>query len=997
MRNLKLFSCLVVLFLSASSVQASHIAGGDIEWTCLGNGQYEITLSLYTDCDGISPPTGSVNVNIDNTCGLATNSVNLSYVNPPGPTTPDGGVNISQLCSADSLNSSCLGGNLPGMQMTQYTGIVTLPAGCNHFTASWSTCCRNALVVNLDGPTGAGTYVEANIYTGNDPCDNSPVFTAQPIPYVCVNQPVFYNMGAYDPDADSLVYSFLPARDNSSTTFIPYNAGYTATSPVPGITLNSVTGEISFTPTITGNFVVVVRVQSFDPITGLLVGEVMRDIQFTAIPCSNTVPNLPTAAVTNTVGGATQTGPFAFEICIGVSIGFDIVFTDPDVGDTLTVTSNIASILPGATLSTSGANPLTVSVNWTAVANTAGTLPVTFNINDGACPVSGITTQTVVITMTPGVSAGSDIFICEQDTLPINVIGGTIYQWSVLSGPPLVVGQNISCDTCAILDLIPTASTTYLLTSDVNGNCIATDTLRVTLTPPFDIGSVILNDISCNGANDGEIILGQPAGLAPGPYTWELYDAANILVSTNTTPGGHNFTGLAPGTYSVTLIEPDGCVKDTAGLVLNQPTAMTITTGDTLICQSSTAAIYASATGGNGSTYTYNWSGFTGNGPHLVSPTTTTYYTVFASDQMGCTSPVDSFMVDMHPLLSMVPTWTDSVCIDGEVTASVSVTGGNGGPYNYAWRYLGFGPVGTNDTLVTFVPTSGFSQLEVTATDNCGTPAIIDTLDIHWYAPPVPIISPSVVEGCYPVAVDYAIQTPAGQVGSLCEWNFGDGNVLNGSCGTTSHTYLFPGCYDVDLTIYSPQGCPGDSTFSQIICVRPYPEAEFIYDPVETNVFNPNINFTNQSEDAISYVWTFGENPMLGTSTAVDPSFTFPDNDEGAYPVWLYATNQYGCVDSTMRIVEIDGYFTLYIPNAFTPDGDGRNDLFQVRGQGVSTVDFDFQVFDRWGKVIWQTNDPTAGWDGAGESPGVFAYMVRLQDKYSLLYKEYLGHVTLVR
>lgn len=985
------FAFVLTSFIS----HASHVAGADITWECLGGNQFEITLSVYTDCDGIPPSTISESITIENTCGLPVQNLTLNYVTPTVGTTPDGGINIAQLCPADSLNSTCFGGTLPGMQMTQYTAIVTLPNACNYYTVSWDICCRNAAITNLQNPGTASTYVEANIYTGNDPCDNSPIFTSQPIPYVCVNQPVSYNYGAVDPDGDSLVYSLIPAREDF-ITLIPYQAGYTSASPIPGITIDPNTGALSFTPTLTGNFVIVVLIQEYDPATGLLVGEIMRDMQFTVIPCANINPTLPTSGVANVSGTASQTGPFAFDMCVGTNISFDIEFTDVDAGDTLTVTSNATTLLAGATFTTSGVNPVTASVSWTAVGNTASVLPITFNVSDNSCPIAGIATQTVVISIIPSVYAGQDLTICDGSPVNLSASGGSTFLWEVVSGPPMIVGTNFSCDTCSNPIANPASTTTYLVTSNLNALCNNIDTIEVTVTPPFDFSAVTANDVTCNGDGDGSIVLGAPSGSAPSPYAWELFDAGGMRLDTVSTGAGHSFVGLAPGTYSVKLTEANGCEKDTTGLVINEPDPMSIITGDTTICLTTSGVVSATASGGNGG-YTYTWSGgLTGNGPHTVGPMTSTDYAVFATDVLGCVSPTDSFTVNLYPALSLNPVWMDSICIDAPATLTGGGSGGIGAPYTYTWSQVGVGSLGASPSITT-TPSTGNTDFVVTMSDACGTPTVTDTLNVGWYAPPRPLIGADRFEDCFPASITFFNNTNAADVGSTCVWDFGDGNVVSGGCTSINHTFANVGCYDVGLTVFSPEGCPGDTTYSQLVCARPYPQAQFSFGPQPTNVFNPTISFFNESIDGVSYKWFFGENGSLGTSEAVDPVWTFPDFDSGTYPVWLYTTNEFGCVDSIMYLVVIDGEFQFWVPNTFTPDGDNLNDFFGPSGEGISADGYLLQIFNRWGELIYQTNDPFQPWDGNSVMQGVYAYRIEAVNKYTGIKNEYMGHVTLLR
>ncbi|MCC6838395.1 MAG: gliding motility-associated C-terminal domain-containing protein, partial [Bacteroidia bacterium] len=172
----------VVLFIGilSKSTYASHIAGGEITYNCLGNNQYEINLNLFVDCAGFNPGA-SQTVSFTSTCGgTATLTVNVT----PQSTN---GLEISQLCQAQLPQSTCNGGTLPGMWVFNYSGIVTLAPPCDTWTMSWQTCCRNNAVTNV---TPNNSYIEATLNSGTAACNSSPSFTAQPIPYVCANQPV---------------------------------------------------------------------------------------------------------------------------------------------------------------------------------------------------------------------------------------------------------------------------------------------------------------------------------------------------------------------------------------------------------------------------------------------------------------------------------------------------------------------------------------------------------------------------------------------------------------------------------------------------------------------------------------------------------------------------------------------------------------------------------------------------------------------------------------
>ena len=237
-------------------------------------------------------------------------------------------------------------------------------------------------------------YIEGVLNTAAAACNDSPTFTNTAIPYVCLGFPVSFSYGAFDTEADSLSYSLIGARMANAAP-VPYTAGNTATVPIPGMTLDPATGLINFTLNVAGNWVVVVLVTQYDA-SGNVIGTIMRDMQFVAYPCSNIPPAAASGIVTNLTGTATQIGPRAITVCESGDFCYDMVITDANAGDALTVSTNLQQNFPGATITYSGTNPLTAHVCWTAQANTAGFYAYIVTANDGACPIPAI--QTYVYT-----------------------------------------------------------------------------------------------------------------------------------------------------------------------------------------------------------------------------------------------------------------------------------------------------------------------------------------------------------------------------------------------------------------------------------------------------------------------------------------------------------------------------------------------------------------------------------------------------------------------
>lgn len=570
------FGLLFLLSFIPKTSKASHVAGAEITYNCLGGDQYQINLNLFIDCAGFNPGATQI-VDFTSSCGGSTSiTVNVT------PATTNG-IEISQLCPAQISLSTCNGGTLPGMWIFSYTGVVTLSPACDTWTMSWTTCCRNLAITNVSSAS-SNYYIEATLNSATAPCNNSPSFTAQPIPYVCSGQPVNYSYGVVETDGDSLYYSLIPAMDGAGTPS-SYNPSYSGTSPIPGIVIDPHTGLVSFTPTTLGNFVVVILVQEYDS-NGHLVGTVMRDIQFVVQSCTNDVPSPAAGTITGFTGNSVQTGPYSLEMCAGNNFSFNATYTDPNAGDNLTYTSNIAAALPGAVVTSSGTNPMTLNISWTSPPGTMGqSLTFTITVSDNACPIPGQQTFVYSVNILDATTANPDMTICGSQTAHLSAYGGSVFTWSVVSGPPMTAA-NFSCNPCANPIASPTATTTYAVVSNLSGSCDNTDTVTVFVVPSFTYtatesapNSCLLDPVHFNVSS-----------LSPaGAYTFQWSPATNLDNPTIPNPTA-TFTSPGTYTYTVTITSPLGCVQTSTMSVVAAPAfAPSITaSNDTSFCGSGT-------------------------------------------------------------------------------------------------------------------------------------------------------------------------------------------------------------------------------------------------------------------------------------------------------------------------------------------------------------------------------------------------------------------------
>ncbi|MCB0791681.1 MAG: gliding motility-associated C-terminal domain-containing protein, partial [Flavobacteriales bacterium] len=304
------------------------------------------------------------------------------------------------------------------------------------------------------------------------------------------------------------------------------------------------------------------------------------------------------------------------------------------------------------------------------------------------------------------------------------------------------------------------------------------------------------------------------------------------------------------------------------------------------------------------------------------------------------------------------------------------------------------GPSGaTSGTIDPSVMLGGIYTYTVAGTPPCPDAQADVLVDII----PVPVaqIIIDMADGCAPVVVQFSTDH---QGGGDVLWDFGNGeNSTDLFPGPV--TYPFAGSYGVSLFIDAGNGCTRLIEAPGAVEVFDKPEAAFTALPEVPTTFSPEVYFHNLSTGASSYWWTFAD---LGHSEEVHPLFTFPSEQAGEYEVCLEAMVAPSCSDTVCSVITIEAAMDVYVPNAFTPDGNGQNESFRPVSVGLDPDQYEFLVFDRWGQVLFRTTDPEEAWDGnyASGSPvpqGVYVWRLIAKDLYSPNRVERIGHVTLVR
>lgn len=540
---------IIIFLLSVSTnIYSSHVPGGNVTYECIGNNEFRVILTLYEDCGTAFETATNENIDITSDCG---HNMTLSLTNTIYKQ------EISQLCPSSMSQSECNGGNLPGVYMHQWSGNITLPSQCDSWRFSFDDCCRNSSS-NLQGGS-SDYYFYADLNNQDAPCNSSPTITAPPVPYYCVNQPVCYNLGLVETNGDSLVYSLVEALDNG-TTPVPYQAGFTGATPIPGITIDQSTGMVNFTPTTQGNYVVVIKVDEYQ--NGILVGTIIQDFTFEIANCSNQIISCDNSNISNVVGSVTQTNSTTLEMCEGVPFSFDLTFTDPDINDSIYVISNINTVLQGSVVTYSYPNApntsvMTMNVSWTPPQGSANeNNAFTVTVRDNACPVSGQQTLVYNINVIGSTYVGQDVTICQGDEVDITATNGSVFNWYLINGEPINVGTNFSCSNCQTATISPSTTSTYEVVSDLSGNCVNRDTITINVAPNFTYNISQSSTSSCLGS---EIQMNVTPDIADNyTYSWSPSDNLN-----NTNISNPIITPNTPGTYQYTVeVEsPLGCIK----------------------------------------------------------------------------------------------------------------------------------------------------------------------------------------------------------------------------------------------------------------------------------------------------------------------------------------------------------------------------------------------------------------------------------------------------
>jgi gliding motility-associated-like protein len=642
------------------------------------------------------------------------------------------------------------------------------------------------------------------------------------------------------------------------------------------------------------------------------------------------------------------------------TVGLQVVTNEACVGSVTQVINIPAALVVNITGTTDvtcfGANDGTA----TAVAS-GGTGPLDYSWNTNPVQNTDIATGlgagtfTVTVTDAANCSVTADATINEGPQLTLNLTNTINVTCNGLSNGSLIVdfnggtgAINYSWDTNPVQNTataINLPAGTYTVTATDANNCIATLTASVT-EPPLLTASANSTDIICFGGNNGTLS-GVPGG-GTLPYTSQGWNTVPPTV-------GANAINVPAGTYTYTVTDANGCVATANATVVEPPEIILSTSVIDVNCPnastgSATVNIVSGAVGAVNIQWNTNPVQNTGTAQNLPAGN----YSVLVTDANGCTANANVTLTTLSLPFQFTAAITDVVCGgDQNGAINLNITQGSG-PYQFAW-------VPNNATTQNIANLSGGNySVVVTDINGCQWPSSFLVNE-----PPVLTVNPTVVDlKCFGESTG---QIKINAAGGTLPYSY----AWNGIPGGATYSNLPAGNYNGVVT--DANGCTANAT---ITLVDP-PQITIDYTPeYEINIAQEVTLYTNPQGGTGALTISWSPDVNLSCSFCATPDASPVRNTR--YTITVTDENQCTLSQDIMVYVNKVGPF---IPSAFTPNGDKKNENFRVIVYGIS--EFMMRIYDRWGNLVYITDDVYSGWDGnigsAKAEPGTYAYRVDMK------------------
>jgi gliding motility-associated-like protein len=517
--------------------------------------------------------------------------------------------------------------------------------------------------------------------------------------------------------------------------------------------------------------------------------------------------------------------------------------------------------------------------------------------------------------------------------------GNESYSWKKDS--EIMAGET----TTSISDL--SADNYTFIIRDYLG-CTDSTEVNVPNPDPFTIDFLdILNEI-CFADSSGKITVFSPDGekFQLDSTIVRPWQDSNVFLDLHFIEGSNK--------YLISAQNAEGCVVDTlidvAGLT---PIKWMQNPSDTSICPGETVILNGEVSGGNG-VFTYFWddNALPGTPTWSVSPMVSTTYSVYAEDERQCPSTKINFTVNMPGPLDVAISGLTTMCY-GQIFELKAETTGGLAPFTYSWT-SGFS--GTSNDPSWEITALETDQYLLDVVDQCGSLAEA-SVDVEVSPELIADFSAYPLEGCAPLLVELEGESSGNIQDSV--WTFDGQNSFLKT--VEEKTFTAPGIHEIRYTIFDTFGCR--ASLEKTVEVYTRSVAQFTLTPEVAKMSNPQVFVTENSLFTDSLWWNIDS---LGYFLSAPPNpLVFPNTEEGKYQVCLYTTNDNNCPDSTCKTIWVKDDYSVYVPNAFTPNADEHNEHFiPIIGTSKEIVRSNFSIFDRWGEEIFSTQTIGQGWDG---------------------------------
>lgn len=1012
MKKLFYLFAITCLMVFSKTSYASHLVGCDISYACtITPNVYKVTMKVYRDCVGIPLCTNCTNTIPNGNvvgCTSALPGFTTSIVGATGTFTgvnygsftlnavaASSGIDIIQTCTSvkticTNCNTRTAGTYFPGIEVYTFEGNVNLsaiPTACCKLVLGANTCCRNGALTTMQ----AGSfYTEAVLDRCQTSCNSAPVFTNDAVVIICSGQDFTYNLGAIDPDGDSLSYAFAPSLQGVNTNvtyFPPYRSTYpfpylgapdsSATFPA-GLRIDPATGDVRFRPLGTFVSTLVIGVTQWRK-TGSVwtnVGYTRRDVQFQTQLClSNRIPIIKVNR-----NGIPQSNS-NFNITAGIPFCLDIVCQDQQDSlinaDTTDLTWNNpglhSSAMSNATftrnyiLAQRGINgPKADSFKfcWTPPISAIRSTPYSFSIrgSDRFCPIRATITSGINITVKAPTQISIDSIATKKvfcnDRITNTNVKYQVSGLSLLSNNLFTVqlsdslgsfnnatniGTKLSTDTAGLITVTIPANLPLNKNYRIRVNCSSDTSFKgidvsISMVIGFAKPTITTDkDTMCYG-----LFTSFQASPTNNNYTYKWLNGNQVITNTSS-----NFITVNGGNYRV-IVSNSGCV-DTSLVkkitILPKPIA---NIGINIICTSPNAvSINNSSTIASG-TMSYNWTFSDNTTSSALSPSKvftnsgSIIATLVVTSNFNCKDSVGKTII-----INNTPTANFNIndtlqCITGNKFDFINTSIGTSNNYN--WNF-GDNTVSANVNPSKTYANAGNYLVKLMAINNGCVDSIIKPITVVAKASNVNFSINQASQCLIGNNFVFTNNSTPNNSSLTYFWTFGNGD--NSTSRSPNTTFNNIGTFAIKLKVTANNECV--DSFTSNVIVNANPKANFTINDTLQCITGNKFTLINVSNGGSTYNWNFGDNT---TNNNVNNNKVF--TNAGNYAIKLVASAN-GCSDSIVKNVNVVAKATnidfsvnqisqclrgnnFVFTNNSTPNNNTLNYLWIIDGATVSTL-----------------------------------------------------------